>query len=244
MGAANVLPGLEAWALKDPVLIVMLVVGLPAAAWMARRNDSSFWARVLCGAAAYFAVLLVGKVTSVYYTALPAVAAMLAVWCMLPRTTRRRAPVRAFVSLVVVLNFALAATYFTYRHDWLARNEQLVDWLESHNESGPVFVAEGNRWDVCILAMYASRIRASTLTFEMPAADFSCAPIADNAAPATAAREGRAVLRLGKLTGERKASVEKNGTVIWSYTDTYARFLEPVLPASIEPFLRGHYNHW
>ena len=86
------------------------------------------------------AVLLGGKVTSVYYTALPAVAAMLAVWCMLPRTTRRRAPVRAFVSLVVALNLALAATYFTYRHDWLARNQQLVDWLESHGERGPVFV--------------------------------------------------------------------------------------------------------
>ena len=94
------------------------------------------------------------------------------------------------------------------------------------------------------LALYARRARNVELQLDVATPDVSCAPIADDTGYRASALPGQTVLRLGKLIGERRASIEKDGSVVWSYTDSYARVVKPLLPPSLERFVRGHYTHW
>jgi len=241
----NVPAALTAYLSKDPLTICLLALGWLVALWRWTRDGIDIWIRLLAGATMYFGIVLLARAISMYYLALPAVAAGLALWGMVASNAQAGRIALLVSGPVVLLNIAFATTSLLYRRDWIDRNVKTVDWLAGHLTSpGETLFVEGDRWDVCMFALYAGRVRGLSIAFEGPSLTPSCSPVTDTTRQASAPRGGQVVLDLGVLIGERRAAILRGGELLWTYQGAYATDIQPRLPPVLERVLRPHYNHW
>ncbi len=262
--ATHVLPSLEAWATKEPLLVTLLVLGLMLlAVGIVRRQSIDTTDAMLVAATVYFASLVSSSLVSTFYCALPMAAAAIAITAALGRGVpedKRRPQAQVFVVLAglgIFFNLFLFAPHLLYQHDWTRRNEELTSNLErllaTSQQPRRVFLT-GHSWDAEMLAVYADGFRKLAVTFviddaryignqESVAADcnsasYSC--LAYSAQPSN----GQLVVDLGALESSRSAHVWRDGQLLWSYEDHDLGRLMRIIPRLLRGVVRDAYNFW
>ncbi len=262
--ATHVLPSLEAWATKEPLLITMLALGLMrVVVGIVRRKSIDTTDAMLVAAALYFASLVSSSLVSTFYGALPMAAAAIAITVPLGRGApedKRQPQAQVFVALVglgVLFNLFLFAPRLLYEHDWTRRNAELTSNLEQMLAGSPgprrVFLT-GHSWDAEMLAVYADGLRKLDITFvigdaryignqegvaaDCNSASYSC--LAYSAQPSN----GQLVVDLGKLESSRSAHVWRDGQFLWGYDDEDLGRLMSITPGLLRGVVRDAYNFW
>jgi hypothetical protein len=240
---SNFFPFFLRSAVKEPLLIPLMVGGISLAAYrvILGNKDGSITFGLWFGSFLYFLSLILGRLVSKYYAALPLFGFALYFYFELQRSRLRKSATALFCSLVLA-NLLLWGPAIVYKHDWTRRNSELADQLVTRLQTDnqhEVLVADSDGWDAAMFIIYAKKIRKIDAQFYCNGAWYrayaALCPVDENKSAAN--------LKI-KLTpvgeNERSAKLIVGSSEVWHYQSIWIRWILE----SIRDLLSPHYSYW
>jgi hypothetical protein len=242
---------LSGWLARDPLLIVLLLLGFAGLLdRVARRRRLDTLDCLYFAGLAYAAALIATGLVSKYYAALPMTAVAIYVGGAAGLWAERvgNAAIRMAVGGVLVgftlVNLFVAVPSFFYRYDWTTMNREFVDFVSAlppAPENRSVFTEGRYAWDVFVLEAYANGHRNAEICFPEfhGRAKYRC----DGGADQVPGPE-RLTLEFYQGQHDRSATLRRGDGVIWGYDGKLFHSFLTKVPQALHPLLAPHYNIW
>jgi hypothetical protein len=238
------------WLARDPLLIVLLLLGFACLlVRLARRRRLDTLDCLYFAGLTYAAALIVTGLVSKYYAALPMAAMATYVGGSLGLWAERagRAEVRMALGGVLVaftaVNLFVAVPSFFYRYDWTAMNRDFVDFvgaLPPAPENRTVITEGRYSWDVFVLEAYANGHRTAGICFP----EFRGRAKTRCAGADRIPEPERLTLEFYQGRHDRSAVLRRGDEVIWEYDGRLFEAFLTGVPRPLHPLLAPHYNIW
>jgi hypothetical protein len=169
---SKIIPAIERWALTEPLVIPLLLLGLilPFVGALTKKANSFELFGLWLGSFFYFFILVLMGLTSKYYAALPMLGFAIYV-CMVLNNFGWLCRLNVLFGLLVVANMLTWIPVIIRKHDYAHRSVELVNKLLElfpPTEARPptfVLVRDGDGWQAQMLIIYADHIRKTNFQF-------------------------------------------------------------------------------